>query len=159
MTPLVNGVKSYSIYSQRLSPITVVEKNLTVCILYVSLLLRRLYPPQVLLVSFFISLINKNSLELLYGYPIHSLQLQYPLHCGWRDKFSVKLEKWRVCDNFHGHCVCNNFLTVVNRNPKDSGICASIGSEPRRNSLQPYLNSNVLSFFFLLCVCMFVFGR
>ena len=71
MTPLVNGVKSYSIYSQRLSPITVVEKNLTVCILYVSLLLRRLYPPQVLLVSFFISLMNENSLELLYGYPIH----------------------------------------------------------------------------------------
>ena len=27
MTPLVNGVKSCSIYSQRLSPITVVEKK------------------------------------------------------------------------------------------------------------------------------------
>ena len=52
MTPLVNGVKSYSIYTQRLSPITVVkkilqylytatepnygcEKNLTVYIIYV----------------------------------------------------------------------------------------------------------------------------
>ena len=154
MTPLVNGVKSCSIYSQRLSPITVVEKILQ----YEYFMFH--YCSEGFIhhrYSLFLFSFLSNSCT-----GIQFINCFYNIRCiaGGATNFQSSLISDRVCDNFHGHCVCNNFHTVVNRNPNDSGICASIGSEPRRNSLQPNLNSNVLSFFFffVLCVCMFVFG-